>query len=284
VGISSKKVRTIFADVQVTITTTIPQGQSTMTSAYTTTSQSRELSTYFVGSDGKPVPTAKISTSTIITLPTPFIYNPVGCIQKQKHGAIRSTEAFGWVPQSLMMYLSFHGIFPEMSGVTSYLAGGPSISTMRTLNTVSYLTNEGTDLTSSTIIYATQDVISIAAPGPHPITDPQSKPVAQPVTSPQLGASIPELGEIINLIVGGSPVVTPVPALPGLDLGSVLNPGENPVQNSGKNPGANPENSAPPSGPDPATNSGNDPDSEPSRNLRTTPAQQPPRSLDLLLS
>ena len=140
-------------------------------------------STYYVNSLGKPIPPGVTPTGVIISLTTPFIYQPTrgakGEDDEGQHCLQSSgTENYGYVPQTLLDFLvSNEQYSSQYPGLSSCLPGGPSIiqitSCESILPSVQYA---GGDLTSSTVV--------IVTPPAAPKTQHQGTPSVPPATSP----------------------------------------------------------------------------------------------------
>lgn len=156
-------------------------------------------------SDATDATVAPIRTTSIITLPTPFVYTPEYGLQGAEtpvHGGTdKLKEVNGYPPQTLMAYMEHQKLFPSVAGIQAFKAAGPLVAFANTTApTSTYQDPAGTDLVESTIIYP--NPVQVEKPTPAPNTNPTPNPnppnqdpnnPGDPITKPYQQGTNPDL-------------------------------------------------------------------------------------------
>lgn len=137
-------------------------------------------------SDATEATVAPFRTTSIITLPTPFVYMPEYGLQGAEtpvHGGTdKLKEINGYPPQTLMAYMDHQKLFPSVDGIKAFKAAGPPVAFANsTAPTSTYQDPAGTDLVEATTVYA--NPVQVEKPTPN-TPNPQSGQGPQPGDDP----------------------------------------------------------------------------------------------------
>ncbi|KAE9374135.1 hypothetical protein N431DRAFT_556531 [Stipitochalara longipes BDJ] len=169
-----------------TVFTTTP----TMTETLTT------QATYYTNSDGSIVTPSPDQPGLVISLTTPFIYQPPwGSTQPTAQcKRTANSEQYGYIPQTLLNYLIKNPFYSsQYPGLASCVPGGPSLlqgicpfaqQTPPSPLPSTVAIPAGGGLTSGTTIYTMPNVVATPAPPSTPVPDMQrTNPPVQPPSS-----------------------------------------------------------------------------------------------------